>query len=34
MVVCFTIRGTGIRIIHIRKMNQKERKFYAELCKK
>ena len=32
--VCFTIRGTGIRIIHIRKMNRKERKFYAELCKK
>jgi len=32
--VCFTIRGTGIRIIHIRKMNKKERKFYAELCKK
>lgn len=32
--VCFTIRGTGIRIIHIRKMNEKERKFYAELCKK
>jgi uncharacterized DUF497 family protein len=32
--VCFTIRGTGIRIIHIRKMNKKERKLYAELCKK
>jgi hypothetical protein len=31
--VCFTIRGAGIRIIHIRKMNQKERRFYAELCK-
>lgn len=31
--VCFTMRGSGIRIIHIRKMNKKERRFYAELCK-
>lgn len=31
--VCFTIRGTGIRIIHIREMNKKERRLYAELCK-
>lgn len=31
--VCFTIRGTGIRIIHIRKMNRKERRLYEELCK-
>lgn len=31
--VCFTIRGSGIRIIHIRKMNKKERNLYAELCK-
>lgn len=31
--VCFTIRGSGIRIIHIRKMNKKERKLYAQLCK-
>ena len=31
--VCFTIRGAGIRIIHIRKMNKKERSLYAELCK-
>lgn len=31
--VCFTIRGTGIRIIHIRKMNRKERSLYEELCK-
>ena len=31
--VCFTIRGSGIRIIHIRKMNKKERRLYAELCK-
>ena len=31
--VCFTIRGAGIRIIHVRKMNQRERRFYAELCK-
>lgn len=32
--LCFTIRGSGIRIIHIRKMNKKERRLYAELCKK
>ena len=31
--VCFTIRGAGIRIIHIRKMNKKERSLYAQLCK-
>jgi uncharacterized DUF497 family protein len=31
--VCFTIRGAGIRIIHIRKMNKKERSLYAKLCK-
>lgn len=31
--VCFTIRGSGIRIIHVRKMNKKERKLYVELCK-
>ncbi|MBK7962694.1 MAG: hypothetical protein IPK04_16780 [Bdellovibrionales bacterium] len=30
---CFTIRGSGIRIIHIRNMNKKERSLYAELCK-
>ncbi|MFZ9596702.1 MAG: BrnT family toxin [Bdellovibrionia bacterium] len=32
--VCFTIRGTGIRVIHIRAMNKKEKKFYADLCQK
>jgi len=32
--LCFTIRGTGIRVIHIREMNQKERKLYANLCQK
>jgi len=32
--LCFTIRGTGIRIIHVRKMNKKEIKLYAELCQK
>ena len=32
--ICFTMRGNGIRIIHIRKMNKKERKFYGELCQK
>jgi uncharacterized DUF497 family protein len=31
--VCFTIRGAGIRIIHVRKMNKKERELYAQLCK-
>jgi hypothetical protein len=31
--VCFTIRGSGLRIIHIRRMNKKERRLYAELCK-
>jgi uncharacterized protein len=31
--VCFTIRGAGIRIVHIRRMNRKERRLYAELCK-
>jgi uncharacterized DUF497 family protein len=31
--VCFTIRGSGIRIIHIRTINKKERRLYAELCK-
>ncbi len=30
--ICFTIRGSGIRIIHIRKMNKKERGLYAKLC--
>lgn len=33
LFVCFTLRGTGIRIISIREMNQKEKKLYAELCK-
>ena len=32
--VCFTIRGSEVRIINIRKMNKKERKLYAQLCKK
>ena len=32
--MCFTIRGVGIRVIHIRTMNQKEKKLYAELCQK
>lgn len=31
--VCFTIRENKIRIIHIRKMNKKERNLYAQLCK-
>ncbi len=33
LFVCFTIRGTGIRVISAREMNRKERKLYAELCK-
>ena len=32
--ICFTLRGNGIRIIHIRKMNRKEREFYDELRQK
>ena len=31
--VCFTIRSSEVRIIHIRAMNKKERRLYAELCK-
>ncbi len=30
--LCFTSRGSGIRIIHVRKMNKKERRLYAKLC--
>lgn len=33
MFVCFTIRESKIRIIHARKMNKKERRLYAQLCK-
>ncbi len=33
LFVCFTIRGTGVRIISARDMNKKERKIYGELCK-
>lgn len=32
--VCFTIRDSKIRIIHVRKMNKKEKELYAKLCKK
>jgi len=32
LFVCFTLRGTGIRVISAREMNRKERKFYGELC--
>jgi uncharacterized DUF497 family protein len=31
--IWFTVRGTGIRIINARKMNKKERRLYAQLCK-
>lgn len=31
--VCFTIRQARIRVIHIRKMNKKERSFYEKLRK-
>lgn len=33
LFVCFTIRGTGVRVISVRDMNKKERKLYGELCK-
>jgi uncharacterized DUF497 family protein len=32
LFICFTIRGSGIRIIHVRKMNKKERRLYGQLC--
>lgn len=32
--VCFTIRGSRIRIISIRKMNNKEKQIYETLCQK
>lgn len=32
LFVCFTLRGTGIRVISAREMNQKERNLYGELC--
>ena len=32
LFVCFTLRGSGVRIISAREMSQKERKLYAELC--
>ena len=34
MFVCFTFRKNKIRVIHIRKMNQKEKKDYAKICEK
>lgn len=30
--ICFTLRGSGIRIISARELNKKERVLYAELC--
>ena len=32
LFVCFTLRGTGIRVISAREMNKKERDLYGELC--
>jgi uncharacterized DUF497 family protein len=32
LFVCFTFRGTGIRIISARDMNKKEKQLYAKLC--
>ena len=32
--LCFTLRGSGIRVISVREMNRKERDLYAELCEK
>jgi uncharacterized DUF497 family protein len=34
LFICFTIRGSGIRIVSAREMNQKERSLYVELCEK
>ncbi len=30
--VCFTLRGSGVRIISVRELNKKERVVYANLC--
>lgn len=32
LFICFTLRGTGVRVISAREMSQKERKLYVELC--
>ena len=32
LFVCFTLRGSGIRVISTREMNKKERELYEELC--
>jgi uncharacterized DUF497 family protein len=32
--VCFTLRGSGVRIISIRELNRKEKQVYADLCQK
>lgn len=33
LFVCFTLRGSGLRVISAREMNKKERNFYGDLCK-
>lgn len=30
--LCFTLRGTGIRIISVRKLNKREAILYAKIC--
>jgi uncharacterized DUF497 family protein len=32
LFICFTLRGSGIRVISSREMSKKERKLYVELC--
>ena len=32
LFICFTLRGSGIRVISAREMSQTERKLYVELC--
>jgi uncharacterized DUF497 family protein len=32
LFICFTLRGSGIRVISSREMSKKEGKLYVELC--
>lgn len=32
VLVCFTLRGSGVRIISVRELNKKERLVYDNLC--
>lgn len=31
--ICFTLRGSGLRVISVRELNRKEKAIYDELCK-